>query len=150
MHSIIWTIKVLVCTLSMDECILLAPSQTVTIFEVARWLRVQTSQPVPWLLDFLLGIAEEDGDCTCFVYLFMLFCKRTQKCYSSRCMQAWLMLQNTDKKNLRVCDQNGVSLLYIIVDIHHPSRKPSKWYMTRCVHSVFCTMIRFHDKKNHP
>ena len=32
-----------------------------------------------------------------------------------------------NENNSRVPDQNGVSLLYIIVEIHHSGRKPSEW-----------------------
>ena len=45
----------------------------------------------------------------------MYVCKRTDN------------LTHTHTHNSRVSDQNGVSLLYIIIEIHHSGRKPSMY-----------------------
>ena len=54
-------------------------------------------------------------------------------CVSSECHSMCLLY------NSRVSDQNGVSLLYTMLEIHHFGREPSN-YVTLCVPSACYSM----------
>ena len=50
-----------------------------------------------------------------------------------------------DTKFLRVSNQNGISRLYIIVEIYHSGRKPSFCFWFKILKTVLCMLENVHE-----